>query len=106
MSLVDRQGNAVAMTTTIENGFGSLQMVGGFLLNNQLTDFSFVPTDASGPVANRVEPGKRPRSSMAPTLVFNATSGELPLGSWRQRHHSTRPALPGLVEDGWTSSRH
>ncbi len=73
LSIVDRDGNAVAMTTTIENGFGSLQMVGGFLLNNQLTDFSFAPTDARGrPVANRVEPGKRPRSSMAPTLVFGA----------------------------------
>ena len=73
MSIVDRNGNAVSMTTTIENGFGSLQMVGGFLLNNQLTDFSFAPTDAQGnPVANRVEPGKRPRSSMAPTIVFNA----------------------------------
>ena len=77
ISVVDAAGNAVSMTTTIESSFGSLQMVRGFLLNNQLTDFSFVPTDASGPVANRVEPGKRPRSSMAPTLVFNATSGEL-----------------------------
>jgi gamma-glutamyltranspeptidase/glutathione hydrolase len=71
LSIVDRDGNAVAMTTTIENGFGSLQMVGGFLLNNQLTDFSFLPTDDRGlPVANRIEPGKRPRSSMAPTMVF------------------------------------
>lgn len=72
-SIVDRNGNAVSMTTAIENGFGSLQMVGGFLLNNQLTDFSFTPTDAQGnPVVNRVEPGKRPRSSMAPTIVFDA----------------------------------
>ncbi len=77
VSIVDRQGNAVSMTTTIENGFGSLQMVRGFLLNNQLTDFSLVPADASGPVANRVQPGKRPRSSMAPTMVFNARSGAL-----------------------------
>lgn len=77
ISVVDAAGNAVSMTTTIESAFGSLQMVRGFLLNNQLTDFSFVPTDASGPVANRVEPGKRPRSSMAPTLVFNANGGEL-----------------------------
>lgn len=78
LSIVDRMGNAVAMTTTIENGFGSLQMVRGFLLNNQLTDFSFTDKDADGnQVANRVQPGKRPRSSMAPTLVFNATSGEL-----------------------------
>lgn len=78
MSIVDRQGNAVSMTTTIENGFGSLQMVRGFLLNNQLTDFSFTDKDADGSlVANRVEPLKRPRSSMAPTMVFNAASGDL-----------------------------
>lgn len=77
LSVVDRDGHAVSMTTSIENGFGSLQMVGGFLLNNQLTDFSLRPADASGPVANRVEPGKRPRSSMAPTVVLNAHTGEL-----------------------------
>ena len=72
MAIVDRDGRMVNMTTTIENGFGSLQMVKGFLLNNQLTDFSLAPTDGEGrPVANRVEPGKRPRSSMAPTVVFN-----------------------------------
>lgn len=85
ISIVDAFGNAVAMTTTIESGFGARLMVttdpsrtGGFLLNNELTDFSFAPTDAQGkPVANRVEPGKRPRSSMAPTLVFDNNSGEL-----------------------------
>jgi gamma-glutamyltranspeptidase/glutathione hydrolase len=72
MSIVDRDGNAVSMTTTIESGFGSYQMVRGFLLNNQLTDFNFAPRDAAGnAVANRVEPGKRPRSSMAPSLVFD-----------------------------------
>ena len=71
VSIVDRDGNMIAMTTTIESGFGSLQMVKGFLLNNELTDFSLTPTDSEGrPVANRVEPGKRPRSSMAPTVVF------------------------------------
>jgi gamma-glutamyltranspeptidase/glutathione hydrolase len=71
--VVDQAGNMVSMTTTVENAFGSLQMVRGFLLNNQLTDFSFSPIDSeSRPVANRVEPGKRPRSSMAPTFVFNA----------------------------------
>jgi gamma-glutamyltranspeptidase/glutathione hydrolase len=77
ISIVDGLGNALAMTTTIESGFGSRLMVtvenlpGGFLLNNQLTDFSFVPQDESGrPVANRVQAGKRPRSSMSPTLVF------------------------------------
>lgn len=72
ISIVDPEGNAVAMTTTIEAGFGSRQMVKGFLLNNELTDFSFAPSDARGrPIANRVQPGKRPRSSMAPTLVFD-----------------------------------
>ena len=85
ISVVDAQGRAVAMTTTIEAAFGSRRMVttdparpGGFLLNNELTDFSFVPADAQGrPIANRVEPGKRPRSSMAPTLVFDKTTGQL-----------------------------
>ena len=78
ISIVDSFGNAVAMTTTIEDGFGARQMVRGFLLNNELTDFSFAPTDASGaPVANRVQPGKRPRSSMSPTLVFDKASGQL-----------------------------
>lgn len=85
LSIIDGLGNALAMTTTIEAGFGSRLMVspdpslpGGFLLNNQLTDFSFAPTDAQGrPVANRVEPGKRPRSSMSPTLVFDRDSGQL-----------------------------
>jgi len=71
-SIVDRYGNAVAMTTTIEDGFGSRLMTqGGFLLNNELTDFSFVPTDRGKPVANRVQGGKRPRSSMAPTIVYD-----------------------------------
>ncbi|MBF5006108.1 gamma-glutamyltransferase [Diaphorobacter caeni] len=78
ISVVDGQGNAVAMTTTIEDQFGSRQMVKGFLLNNELTDFSFAPKDANGaPIANRVQPGKRPRSSMAPTLVFDKTDGKL-----------------------------
>lgn len=78
ISIVDPLGNAIAMTTTIESGFGSRQMVRGFLLNNELTDFSFAPADAQGwPIANRVEPGKRPRSSMSPTLVFGGPGGEL-----------------------------
>jgi gamma-glutamyltranspeptidase/glutathione hydrolase len=73
ISVVDAQGNAVSMTTTIEDGFGSrLMTAGGFLLNNELTDFSFMPEEDGKPVANRVELGKRPRSSMAPTLVFDA----------------------------------
>ncbi|MFO1309312.1 MAG: gamma-glutamyltransferase [Burkholderiales bacterium] len=72
LSIVDAQGNAVAMTTSIEDAFGSRRMTaGGFLLNNQLTDFSFEPSAAGRPVANRVEPGKRPRSSMAPTIVYD-----------------------------------
>ena len=78
ISIVDAFGNAVAMTTTIEDQFGARQMVKGFLLNNELTDFSFAPTDAQGqPIANRVQPGKRPRSSMSPTLVFDKATGEL-----------------------------
>ena len=89
ISIVDRWGHALAMTTTIEAGFGARLMVttdpsrpGGFLLNNQLTDFSFNPADAQGrPVANRVEPGKRPRSSMSPTLVFDKASGQLLMSS-------------------------
>ena len=71
-SIVDRSGNAVAMTTTVENAFGSRLMTqGGFLLNNQLTDFAFVPEVDGKPVANRVEGGKRPRSAMAPTIVYD-----------------------------------
>lgn len=72
-SIVDSDGNAVSMTASIETAFGSRRFVHGFLLNNQLTDFAFVPHDIAGqPVANRVEPGKRPRSSMAPTIVFDS----------------------------------
>lgn len=76
ITVVDGRGNVVSMTTTIESGFGSFHMTrGGFLLNNQLTDFSAAPTDAQGnPIANRVAAGKRPRSSMAPTLVFRTRS--------------------------------
>ena len=82
ISIVDGRGHALAMTTTIEDAFGARQMVKGFLLNNELTDFSFAPTGADGqPIANRVQPGKRPRSSMAPTLVFekNADGSRGPL---------------------------
>lgn len=73
---VDDLGGAVSMTTTIEAAFGSHLMVQGFLLNNQMTDFSFIPEDNGQKVANRVEPGKRPRSSMAPTLIFDRNTGE------------------------------
>ena len=72
LSVIDRDGNAVSMTTTIERAFGSRLMVRGFLLNNQLTDFAFIPRRDGRRVANAVAPGKRPRSSMSPTLVFNA----------------------------------
>lgn len=72
ISIIDDDGNAVSMTTTIEGAFGSHNWAAGFLLNNELTDFSFVPVDADGkPVANAVGPGKRPRSSMSPTIVFD-----------------------------------
>lgn len=81
ISIVDGSGNAISMTTTIEDAFGSRQMMRGFLLNNQLTDFSFDSADASGPIANRVQPGKRPRSSMAPTLVFDKTTRKLVLST-------------------------
>jgi gamma-glutamyltranspeptidase/glutathione hydrolase len=67
---VDRWGDAVSYTSTVEGSFGSGMMVGGYFLNNELTDFSFSPEANGKPVANRVEPGKRPRSSMAPTVVY------------------------------------
>jgi gamma-glutamyltranspeptidase/glutathione hydrolase len=79
MTIVDKDGNALVMTTTVESGFGSFHMTQGFILNNQLTDFSATPTDNAGaPIANSVAAGKRPRSSMAPTFVF------APDGSLRQ----------------------
>ncbi|MBY0430593.1 MAG: gamma-glutamyltransferase, partial [Rhodospirillales bacterium] len=76
LSIIDAQGDAVGLTTTIEDGFGARQMVRGFLLNNELTDFAFQPVADGKPVANRVEGGKRPRSSMAPTMVL-AKDGRL-----------------------------
>ncbi len=81
ISIVDRYGNALSMTTTIENGFGSRVMAAGFLLNNELTDFSFRSHRGGVPVANRVAPGKRPRSSMAPTIVLRDGKPVLVLGS-------------------------
>ena len=71
MTIVDRAGNAVAFTTTIEAPFGAHMMVGGFILNNELTDFTPFAELEGKPVANRVEPGKRPRSSMSPTFVLD-----------------------------------
>ncbi len=75
MVIVDRDGNIVTFTTTVENAFGSRLMVDGFILNNQLTDFSFRPSIDGRPVANRVAAGKRPRSSMAPVIVFDRATG-------------------------------
>ena len=112
ISIIDSAGNALAMTTTIEYAFGSRQMVsvnpalaGGFLLNNELTDFSFVPTDAAGqPIANRVEPGKRPRSSMAPTLVIDKTTGQVILSAGSSGGafiiHDTAKTLYGTLNWG------
>lgn len=79
--IVDKEGNVVSMTTTIENGFGSRLMTHGFLLNNELTDFSFKTHDGAFAIANRVEPGKRPRSSMAPTIVMKDGRPLLAIGS-------------------------
>jgi len=83
VSIVDRWGNALSMTTTIESSFGNGVMVNGFLLNNELTDFSFAPFDSNGiAVANRVQANKRPRSSMSPTIVFDANGAlEIVTGS-------------------------
>ncbi|RYY82339.1 MAG: gamma-glutamyltransferase family protein, partial [Comamonadaceae bacterium] len=107
ISIVDGRGNAIAMTTTIEDQFGARQMVKGFLLNNELTDFSFAPADAQGqPVANRVQPGKRPRSSMAPTLVFDKATKQLVMtgGSpgGAQIIHFTAKTLYGVLNWGLT----
>ncbi len=114
ISIVDADGHALAMTTTIEDAFGSRQMVttdasrpGGFLLNNELTDFRFAPRDASGaPMANRVQPGKRPRSSMSPTLVFDKASGALVMSAGSPGGaliiHYTAKTLYGTLQWGLT----
>lgn len=104
ISIVDAFGNALAMTTTIEDQFGSRQMVKGFLLNNELTDFSMAPKAADGqPIANRVQPGKRPRSSMAPTLVFDQGTGQVIMSAGSpggaQIIHYTAKTLQGVL--GW-----
>jgi gamma-glutamyltranspeptidase/glutathione hydrolase len=87
-----RHGAGLSMTTTVEDAFGSRQMVDGFILNNQLTDFSFDSVDASGPIANRVQPGKRPRSAMSPTIVFDK-DGQAGAGGRLAR----RPAIINYV---------
>jgi gamma-glutamyltranspeptidase/glutathione hydrolase len=81
--VVDGQGSIASMTTSVEFGFGSHVLTGGFLLNNQLTDFAFAPTRDGEKVFNAVEPGKRPRSSMSPVIVFDGVTGKpvLALGS-------------------------
>lgn len=81
VSIVDAMGNVASLTTTIENGFGSRLMAAGFLLNNELTDFSFKSHAEGVPIANRVEPGKRPRSSMSPTIVLKDDAPVLVVGS-------------------------
>ncbi|WP_236641297.1 gamma-glutamyltransferase [Paracoccus aeridis] len=82
ISIVDRYGNVMSMTTTIENGFGSRMMAAGFLLNNELTDFSFETHDNDGyAIANAVAPGKRPRSSMSPTIVLKDGKPVMTIGS-------------------------
>ncbi|TFW17782.1 gamma-glutamyltransferase [Duganella callida] len=78
---VDQFGGGLSMTTSVEDAFGARQMVDGFMLNNQLTDFSFASQDADGPIANRVQPGKRPRSAMSPTLVFDKGTHKLVLAT-------------------------
>lgn len=107
ISIVDPYGDAIAMTTTIEDQFGARQMVRGFLLNNELTDFNFAPTDAQGrPVANRVQPGKRPRSSMSPTLVFDNATGALVMSGGSPGGaliiHYTAKTLYGVLNWGLT----
>lgn len=117
ISIVDAQGRALAMTTTIEAVWGSRVMSdggsglsGGFLLNNELTDFSLAPADAQGrAVANRVQPGKRPRSSMSPTLVFDRRTGRLlmSLGSpgGPAIIHFTAKTLVGSLQWGLDAQR-
>lgn len=78
LSVIDADGLAIALSASIETAFGSGRMVGGFLLNNQLTDFAFRPAADGTPVANAVEPGKRPRSSMAPTIVYWREAPDVP----------------------------
>lgn len=79
--IADKQGNIISMTSTVENGFGSRLMSHGFILNNELTDFSFLSYKNGYPVANRVEPGKRPRSSMSPSIIMKGDTPYMALGS-------------------------
>ena len=117
ISIVDADGRALAMTTTIEAVWGARILAdggtglpGGYLLNNELTDFSFAPADAQGrPIANRVQPGKRPRSSMSPTLVFDAASGALRMSAGSPGGaaiiHFTAKTLLGTLAFGLDAQR-
>jgi gamma-glutamyltranspeptidase/glutathione hydrolase len=112
IAIIDPWGNALAMTSTIEDAWGARQMVnrgaglaGGFLLNNELTDFSFAAANGSGkPIANRVQAGKRPRSSMAPVLVFDKASGQLVMSAGSPGGaliiHFTAKTLYGILNWG------
>ena len=93
VSIIDSYGNAASFTTTIESPFGAFHMVDGFVLNNELTDFAAEPRTPDGSlVANRVQPEKRPRSSMAPTLVFDSS----PAGRGALIERSPAPDIVGL----------
>lgn len=111
ISVVDAQGRAVSLTSSIESAFGARLMVDGFLLNNQLTDFSFTARDAATgrPVANRVQPGKRPRSSMAPLMVWNRRTGHLAyvLGSpgGSMIIHYVARALQAMLDRGLSAAQ-
>ncbi|MCL9774875.1 gamma-glutamyltransferase [Vibrio sp. S4B1] len=80
-NVIDSEGNVVSMTSSVENVFGSRVMASGFLLNNELTDFSFLGEKDGKPIANRIEPGKRPRSSMSPTIMMRADKPYMAIGS-------------------------
>jgi gamma-glutamyltranspeptidase / glutathione hydrolase len=117
ISIIDGYGNALSMTTTIEDAFGSRQMVnpsgaggGGFLLNNELTDFNYAPNNAAGqPTANRVQPGKRPRSSMSPTIVFDKSDGKVVLTGGSPGGaliiHYTAKTLNGMLNWGMNAQQ-
>ncbi|KVN12489.1 gamma-glutamyltransferase [Burkholderia stagnalis] len=106
IAIVDRYGHALSMTTSVEDAFGSRMMVRGFMLNNQLTDFSFVSSENGRPVANRVQPGKRPRSAMSPELVFDKKTKQVTLavgsaGGPAIINHVAK-ALVGVLDWGMT----
>ncbi|MXN78153.1 gamma-glutamyltransferase [Burkholderia sp. 4701] len=106
LAIVDRDGHALSMTTSVEDAFGSRLMVRGFMLNNQLTDFSFVSSENGRPVANRVQPGKRPRSAMSPELVFDRKTKQVTLavgsaGGPAIINHVAK-ALVGVLDWGMT----